>query len=67
MWLLGKMLSSLIRKGRLVVTDYDGRQYSFGEPDASPLQIRLTDKRADFEAEGHGSSVVRTARSVLVE
>jgi len=49
MWLLGKMLSSLIRKGRLVVTDYDRKQYSFGEPDASPLHIRLTDNRAAFD------------------
>jgi cyclopropane-fatty-acyl-phospholipid synthase len=49
MWLLGKMLSSLIRKGRLVVTDYDGKQYSFGEPNASPLHIRLTGNRAAFD------------------
>jgi len=49
MWLLGKMLSSLIRKGRLVVTDYDGKQYSFGESNVSPLNVRLTDNRVAFD------------------
>ena len=46
MWLLDKMLRALIRKGRLVLTDHDGKVYTYGEPAADPLHIRLTDKGA---------------------
>ncbi|PLK26427.1 cyclopropane-fatty-acyl-phospholipid synthase family protein [Novosphingobium sp. TH158] len=46
MWLLDKMLRALVRKGRLVLTDHDGREYAYGEPDAPALRIRLTDKGA---------------------
>lgn len=46
MWLLDKMLKRLIRKGRLVVVDHDGRQYAYGDPAAPPLTIRFTDKGA---------------------
>ncbi len=46
MWLLSKMLSALVREGQLLVTDYDGKQYSFGDPAADPVRIRLTDKGA---------------------
>ncbi|MBS1240169.1 MAG: cyclopropane-fatty-acyl-phospholipid synthase, partial [Proteobacteria bacterium] len=46
MWLLEKMLKRVVRKGRLVIVDHDGREYSFGEPDAQPIRIRLTDKGA---------------------
>ncbi len=48
MWLLDKMLKALIRKGRLVLTDYDGRQYTYGDPAAEALHVRLTDKDAAF-------------------
>lgn len=46
MWLLKKLLKPLVRKGQLVVTDFDGREYVFGDPAAPPLRIRLTDKDA---------------------
>jgi cyclopropane-fatty-acyl-phospholipid synthase len=46
MWLLGKMLGRLIRKGQLIVTDHDGREYRYGDPASSPLRIRLTDSTA---------------------
>jgi cyclopropane-fatty-acyl-phospholipid synthase len=51
MWLLDRMLRSLVRKGRLIVTDYDGsvREYGPGGPSnvgEKPLHIRLTDKTA---------------------
>lgn len=36
MWLLDKMLRALIRKGRLVLTDYDGREYAYGDA-AAPI------------------------------
>ncbi|MBO9603208.1 MAG: class I SAM-dependent methyltransferase [Novosphingobium sp.] len=49
MWLLEKMLRRLIRKGKLIVTDYDGKEYVFGEADApDPIRIRMTDKGAAF-------------------
>lgn len=50
MWLLDKMLGRLVRKGRLVVTDHDGKVFEYGPgpnaewPDA--IRIRLTDKGA---------------------
>lgn len=46
MWLLDKMLARLIHKGRLIVIDHDGRQYAYGDPAATPLTIRFTDKGA---------------------
>jgi cyclopropane-fatty-acyl-phospholipid synthase len=46
MWLLDKMLAKLVRKGQLVVTDWDGREYRYGDPAAEPVRIRLTDKGA---------------------
>ena len=46
MWLLDKMLKALVREGRLVVTDWDGKRYSYGDPAADPVSIRLTDKGA---------------------
>jgi cyclopropane-fatty-acyl-phospholipid synthase len=47
MWLFDKLLSALIREGQLIVTDHDGREYRYGDPDAAdPVRIRLTDKGA---------------------
>ncbi len=47
MWLLEKMLRKLIRQGRLEITDYDGRVYTFGPGGAeAPIRLRLTDRRA---------------------
>jgi cyclopropane-fatty-acyl-phospholipid synthase len=46
MWLLDQMLRRLIRKGQLIVTDYDGKAYSFGPGSDDPIRIRLTDKGA---------------------
>ena len=46
MWLLDKMLAKLVRKGQLVVTDWDGKEYRYGDASASPVRIRLTDKGA---------------------
>jgi len=48
MWLLEKMLRRVIREGRLVITDHDGKVYDFGDQQADPLRIRLTDKGAAF-------------------
>lgn len=44
MWLLDRMLRGLVRHGRLVITDYDGKEYSYGEPSADPLRLRFTKK-----------------------
>ena len=46
MWLLDKMLRSLMREGQLVLTDHDGKVYAYGDPAAEPVRIRLTDKGA---------------------
>ena len=46
MWLLDKMLKSLVRNGQLVVTDYDGSVHSYGPGSEDPIRIRLTDKKA---------------------
>ncbi len=48
MWLLDKMLHKLVRKGRLVVTDHDGRVYEYGSGSDPPIRIRLTDRGAAF-------------------
>jgi cyclopropane-fatty-acyl-phospholipid synthase len=46
MWLLDQMLRRLIRKGRLIVIDHDGKEYAYGPGTDAPLRIRLTDKGA---------------------
>jgi len=46
MWLLDKILQKVVRKGKLVVTDYDGKVYEYGESQSEPLKIRFTDKGA---------------------
>jgi len=51
MWLLDQLLRRVIRKGRLIVTDHDGKVYEYG-PDLEgldgrgPIRARLTDKGA---------------------
>ena len=49
MWLLDKMLGKLIRQGQLIVADFDGQEYRYGEESADPVRIRLTDKRAAID------------------
>ena len=44
MWLLDKLLKALIRKGRLTVTDHDGKVHEYGEPGGEALHIRFTEK-----------------------
>ena len=50
MWLLDKMLRRLVRKGRLIVTDHDGREYVYGPGGdvgvGEAIRIRFTDKTA---------------------
>ncbi len=46
MWLLDKMLRQLIREGRLIVTDYDGKVYEYGPGGGQTVGVRLTDKGA---------------------
>ena len=51
MWLLDQMLTRVIRKGCLVITDYDGKAYEYG-PDPQgidghgPIKVQLADKGA---------------------
>jgi cyclopropane-fatty-acyl-phospholipid synthase len=46
MWLLDKMLRRLIRQGRLVITDHDGKAYEYGPGGGETIRARLTDKGA---------------------
>ena len=46
MWLLDKMLSKLVNSGKLVVTDHDGKLYSYGPGSDDPIHIRLTHPKA---------------------
>jgi len=46
MWLLDKFLKRVIRRGRLVVTDYDGKVYTYGPPGGDEIRTRLTNKKA---------------------
>ncbi len=56
MWLLDKFLSKAITQGQLIVTDHDGREYTYGSDPGSyppeeggrpgPIRIRLTNRKA---------------------
>ena len=47
MWLLDKFLKKVIRHGRLIITDYDGKSYSYGTGDsADAIRVRLTNRKA---------------------
>ena len=49
MWLLDKMLKTVIREGRMVVVDHDDKRYEYGPgaaEGAHPLTIRLTHRKA---------------------
>jgi cyclopropane-fatty-acyl-phospholipid synthase len=46
MWLLDQMLKRLIRRGRLVVTDHDGKTYEYGPGPEEPIRVRLTHRKA---------------------
>jgi len=50
MWLLNQLLSRVVRKGRLVITDYDGKVYAYGpDPDGpDTIRVRLKDKGAAY-------------------
>ncbi|HMO67144.1 MAG TPA: cyclopropane-fatty-acyl-phospholipid synthase family protein [Novosphingobium sp.] len=46
MWLLDQMLSRLIKRGQIVVTDHDGKTYTYGPDAEDPIRIRLTHPKA---------------------
>lgn len=46
MWLLNKLFQRMVRTGQLIVTDYDGKVYRYGDGTGEPVAIRLTDKGA---------------------
>ena len=51
MWLLDKFLKKIIKTGRLVITDHDGKVYEYGPgPEdmehGQPMHVRLTNKKA---------------------
>ena len=53
MWLLDKILRQVIHHGRFHLTDYDGRDYEYGDPAAPPIRVRLTDKGAAMHIARH--------------
>ncbi len=46
MWVLDKLLEPVIARGAMVVTDYDGQTYRYGESAAERLRVRLTHRQA---------------------
>ena len=50
MWLLDKFLKRAIKRGKLIVTDYNGKVYEYGpgadEMEKGPMHIRLTTRKA---------------------
>ena len=50
MWLVNQLLSRVVRKGRLVITDYDGKVYEYGPAPDGPetIRVRLKDKGASY-------------------
>jgi len=46
MWLLDKFLRKAIKRGRLIVTDYDGKAYEYGPGGGEEIRIRLTNRKA---------------------
>lgn len=46
MWLLDKMVRHLVRDGRLVITDHDGKVYEYGNDAGEAFSVRLTHPRA---------------------
>lgn len=48
MWLLDKLLRSVIAQGSMIVTDHDGKTYRYGDAQGAepPLRIRLTHSKA---------------------
>jgi len=50
MWLLDQFLSRAIKRGKLIVTDHDGKVYDYGPgpalDDKGPIRLRLTDAKA---------------------
>jgi cyclopropane-fatty-acyl-phospholipid synthase len=46
MWLLDKFLKRVIRQGRLVVTDHDGKVYTYGPDGGEEIRTRLTHRKA---------------------
>jgi cyclopropane-fatty-acyl-phospholipid synthase len=47
MWLMDKVLSRLVKRGELTITDHDGKVYRYGAfaADLAPVAIRFTDSR----------------------
>ncbi len=46
MWLLDKLLTKVIRNGRLEVTDHDGKHYAYGSGEEPPIRLRFTHPKA---------------------
>ena len=51
MWLLNKLLTRVVRKGQLSITNADGKTYTYGAPDPSlkNVAVRFNDSRVAFK------------------
>ena len=53
MWLLDKLLTRLVRKGQLHVTDHDGKVYRYGDGTGEKIAILFTDSGAALHVARH--------------
>jgi cyclopropane-fatty-acyl-phospholipid synthase len=53
MWLFDKLLTRLVRKGQLHVTDHDGKVYRYGDGTGEKIAIRFTDSGAALHVARH--------------
>ena len=57
MWLMDKLLRKVIKAGRLVITDYNGKTYQYGpdpdQMDNGPMHVRLTSRNASGHIARH--------------
>ena len=51
MWLLNTFLKAAIRRGRMIVTDHDGKTYEYGAPEDGTSSTDSTQTRRSAEAQ----------------
>jgi cyclopropane-fatty-acyl-phospholipid synthase len=73
MWLLDRMLSRFVRRGKFVIVDADGSRHEYGDgaPGEPSVRIRLTDRKVANFIAGHprlgGAEAFMDARLVIEE
>jgi cyclopropane-fatty-acyl-phospholipid synthase len=73
MWLLDRMLSRFVRRGKFVIVDADGSRHEYGDgaPGEPSVRIRLTDRKVANFIAGHprlgGAEAFMDGRLVIEE